>query len=140
MCAGVTAKSIRLPFLHIVLFFSLKCTESALELKLEGPHRDRHFILNMDQMPVFFCITRKETLEVIGVKTVHICTSTNDTKHATMAVTIAADGSKFFGGGGDENITINHGCGGGDCGGSGNSDVKAVAMTPPLPLPWQQGQ
>jgi hypothetical protein len=29
---------------------------------------------------------------------------------------------KFLGGGGDENITINHGCGGGDCGGSGNSD------------------
>ena len=24
--------------------------------------------------------------------------------------------------GGDKNITINHGCGGGDCGGSGNSD------------------
>jgi hypothetical protein len=30
--------------------------------------------------------------------------------------------SKFLGGGGDENITINHGCHGGDCGGSGNSD------------------
>ena len=30
--------------------------------------------------------------------------------------------SKFLGGGGDENITINHGCGGGDCGVSGNSD------------------
>jgi hypothetical protein len=32
--------------------------------------------------------------------------------------------SKFLGlgGGGDENITINHGCGGGDCGGSDNSD------------------
>jgi hypothetical protein len=32
--------------------------------------------------------------------------------------------SKFLGlgGRGDENITINHGCGGGDCGGSGNSD------------------
>ena len=29
---------------------------------------------------------------------------------------------KFLGGGGDENITINHGCGDGDCGGSGNSD------------------
>ena len=28
--------------------------------------------------------------------------------------------SKFLGGGGDENITINHGCSGGDCGGSGN--------------------
>jgi hypothetical protein len=30
--------------------------------------------------------------------------------------------SKFLVGGGDENITINHGCGGGNCGGSGNSD------------------
>ena len=32
--------------------------------------------------------------------------------------------SKFLGlgGRGDENITINHGCGGGDCGGSGNND------------------
>jgi len=40
---------------------------------------------------------------------------------ATVAVTIAANGSKFFGGGGDENITINHG----NCGGSGNSDVKS---------------
>ena len=30
--------------------------------------------------------------------------------------------SKFSGGGGDENITINHGFGGGDCGGSGNID------------------
>ena len=29
---------------------------------------------------------------------------------------------KFLGGGGDENITINHGCSGGDCGRSGNSD------------------
>ena len=31
--------------------------------------------------------------------------------------------SKFLGGGGDENIAINHGCGGGDCGGSGNSNA-----------------
>ena len=30
--------------------------------------------------------------------------------------------SKFLGGGGDKNITINHGCGGGNCGGSSNSD------------------
>ena len=29
---------------------------------------------------------------------------------------------KFLGGGGDENTTINHGCSGGDCGGSDNSD------------------
>jgi len=79
----------------------------------------------MDQTPVFFCMTRKKTLEVINVKTVHIRTSTKDTKRATVAVSIAADGNKFFGGGGDENITINHSCGGGDCGGSSNSDVKS---------------
>ena len=30
--------------------------------------------------------------------------------------------SKFLGDGGDKNITINHGCSGGDCGGGGNSD------------------
>ena len=30
--------------------------------------------------------------------------------------------SKVLGGGADKNITINHGCGGGNCGGSGNSD------------------
>ncbi len=28
-------------------------------------------------------------------------------------------------GGGDENTTINQGCGGGDCGGSGNSDSNS---------------
>jgi len=60
---------------------------------LEGPHRDRCFILNMEQMPVFFCMTRKKMLEVIGVKTVHIRTSTNDTKRATVAMTIAVDGT-----------------------------------------------
>ncbi len=57
---------------------------------LEGPHR--HFILNMDQMLVFFCMTEKMMLEVIGVKTFHICTSMNNTKCATVAVTIATDG------------------------------------------------
>ncbi len=30
--------------------------------------------------------------------------------------------SKFLGGGGDENITINHGCSGSNCGGKGSSD------------------
>jgi hypothetical protein len=64
-----------------------------MRLFLEGPHRNWRFILNIDQMLVFFCITRKKTIEVIGVKTVHICMSTNDTKRATVAVTIAADGT-----------------------------------------------
>jgi hypothetical protein len=60
---------------------------------LEGPHRNRRFILNMDQTPVFFSMTAKRTLEVIGTRTVHIRVSPNDTKRATVAVTIASDGT-----------------------------------------------
>jgi hypothetical protein len=60
---------------------------------LKGPHHNRRFILNMDQTPVYFCMTWKKTLEVIGIKTVHIRMSTNDTKRATVAVTIARDGA-----------------------------------------------
>ncbi len=37
-------------------------------------------------------------------------------------VTPSTTGSIEIEQGGDENITIKHGCGGGDCGGSGNSD------------------
>jgi hypothetical protein len=32
---------------------------------IEGPHRDRRFILNMDQTPVFFSMTWKKTLELV---------------------------------------------------------------------------
>jgi hypothetical protein len=35
----------------------------------------------------------KRTFELIGKKTIHIRTSTNDTKRATVAVTIAGDGT-----------------------------------------------
>jgi hypothetical protein len=42
---------------------------------LERPYCDRRFILNMDHMPVFFCMTQKKTLDVIGVKTV-LCQQT----------------------------------------------------------------
>ena len=60
---------------------------------MEGPHRDRRFVLNMDQTPVYFSMCPKKTLEVVGTKTVHIRSSTSDTKRATVAVTIAADGT-----------------------------------------------
>ena len=59
---------------------------------VDGPHRDRRFILNMDQTPVFFTMNAKRTLEVVGVRTVHVRTSTNDTKRATVAVTITSSG------------------------------------------------
>ena len=35
----------------------------------------------------------KHTLEIIGTKTIHIRMSTNDTKRATVVVTIAGDGT-----------------------------------------------
>ena len=38
-------------------------------------------------------MSKKRTVEIIGAKTVYICTSTNDTKHVTIAVTIATDGT-----------------------------------------------
>jgi hypothetical protein len=60
---------------------------------LEGPHRDRRYVLNMDQTPVYFLMSKKRTLDIVGKKTVYIRTSTNDTKRATVAVTIAADGT-----------------------------------------------
>jgi hypothetical protein len=55
-------------------------------------NRDQHYILNMDQMTVYFLMNAKRTLKLIGGKTVHIRTSSDDTKRVTVAVTIAADG------------------------------------------------
>jgi hypothetical protein len=60
---------------------------------LFGPHCNQHFILNMDQTPVYFLMSTKRTLEVVGKRTIHTRTLTNDTRQATMAVTIASDGT-----------------------------------------------
>ena len=60
---------------------------------VSGANRDRRFILNMDQTPVYFSMNSRRTYELIGKKTIHIRTSTNDTKRATVAVTIAGDGT-----------------------------------------------
>jgi hypothetical protein len=46
----------------------------------------------MDQTPVYFSMNAKRTLDVVGVKTVHIRTYTNDTKRATVAATIKGSG------------------------------------------------
>ncbi len=66
-----------------------------MHLLLEGPHCGWHFIFNMDQMLVYFSMTLKKLLDVIGIKTIHVCMSMNDTKHAMVAVTIAADSTVF---------------------------------------------
>lgn len=58
-----------------------------------GPHRHLRWIMNMDQTPVFFSMGPKKTLARKGEKTVNMRTSTSDTKRATVAVTICADGT-----------------------------------------------
>jgi hypothetical protein len=39
---------------------------------LFGPHRNRHFILNMDQTPVYFLMSTKKTLELVKKKELSI--------------------------------------------------------------------
>ena len=58
-----------------------------------GSHRDPRFVLNMDQTLVYFSMNSKRTYELIGKKTILIRTSTNNTKRATVAVTIAGVGT-----------------------------------------------
>ena len=49
----------------------------------------------MDQTPVFFSMHSKKTLEKIGVRTVAVLTSTNDTRRVTVAATITASGEQL---------------------------------------------
>jgi hypothetical protein len=60
---------------------------------LFGPHRNRLFILNMDQMLVYFLMSTKKMLELVDKKTINIRTLTNNTRQATMAMTIMGDGT-----------------------------------------------
>ena len=48
----------------------------------------------MDQTPVCFT-SHKQTLEIKGVKIVTICTFTQNTRWATLAVIVCADGTKL---------------------------------------------
>ena len=54
--------------------------------------KDPALILNMDQTPIPFSFHATKTLEKKGTKTIHVCSSTSDTKRVTLAVTIDASG------------------------------------------------
>jgi hypothetical protein len=58
-----------------------------------GSNHDQRYILYMDQTPVYFAMSTKQTLELIGQKTIHIRTTADNTKRATVAVMITADGT-----------------------------------------------
>jgi hypothetical protein len=62
---------------------------------LIGPHPNRHWIFNMDQMPLHFSYHSSKTLEKRGTKTIHIRKTGNGMKRATGAFTITADGIFF---------------------------------------------
>jgi hypothetical protein len=49
-------------------------------------------VLNMDQTPIPYSFPSSRTLEKKGTKTIHVRTSTSDTKRATLAATVTASG------------------------------------------------
>ena len=59
---------------------------------LHGPHRDKRWIWNMDQTPIYFSYHHNKTLAKRGIKTVHVRKSTSDTRRATCALTCTAAG------------------------------------------------
>ncbi len=60
--------------------------------KLTQPCRHQDFIINMDQTPIPFTYNSKKTLEIVGMRTIHVRQSTNDTKRATFAMTVTVSG------------------------------------------------
>ena len=56
------------------------------------PGRDKRFIINMDQTPVFFSMTPKTTLQERGTRSVNVRASTGSTMRITAAVSVTAAG------------------------------------------------
>ena len=74
-------------------------TEEALDFirtmrpLLDMTNRDKRFILNMDQTPVFFTMVPRTTLNAVGERTVTVRSSTSSTMRVTVAVTVTAAGN-----------------------------------------------
>ncbi len=58
-------------------------------------HRNKQFIINMDQTPVFFSMHATKTVAVVGEKTIHIRAAKQGSQHATVAVTFTAAGNQL---------------------------------------------
>ncbi len=57
--------------------------------------RHQDFILNMDQNPVYQAMDEGRTIDVVGTRTVNLCTSANDSQHITVTVTITVSGKQL---------------------------------------------
>lgn len=58
-------------------------------------HRDKDFIMNMDQTPVFFSMHPTKSVDTIGTKTINIRIAKNASQRATVAVSITASGKQL---------------------------------------------
>ena len=58
--------------------------------------RDPHYVINMNQNPVYFSMHSKKALSKIGLKKVPILTSFFDTRHVTVVATITASSEKLL--------------------------------------------
>ena len=61
-------------------------------LLLVGPHYNKGYIWNMDQMPLWFLYHCLKTLAKQGAKTIHVRKTSSDTKRATAALADLAAG------------------------------------------------
>ena len=61
-------------------------------IKTKIADKDPCDIINMDQTPIPFSFHSNKTLETKGARTVHVRTSTTDTKRVTLAVCLEASG------------------------------------------------
>jgi len=58
-----------------------------------GPSRDKKYIINMDQTPVYFLMNPSKTLDFIGTKTIHIRVMAGASMHITLAFLVTAAGN-----------------------------------------------
>ena len=59
---------------------------------LQGSHRNKKYIINMDQTAVFFSMTPGTTLDRRGVKTVNVRSSSGSTMRLTACLAVTASG------------------------------------------------
>ena len=57
-----------------------------------SPHRNKRYIWNMDQMPLWFSYHRSKTLAKWGTKTINARKMSSNTKRVTAALTVSAAG------------------------------------------------
>jgi hypothetical protein len=67
--------------------------------RLMGSHRSPHYIINMDQTPVYHAMCSGKTIERVGVRTVNRRTPTGsaDSKRVTLAACLTASGRQMKG-------------------------------------------